>query len=160
MKQQPLHNAYYLNLMNNYCGKWIKHCGWYPEYKLRLLNKHHATMNLNKVHEGFSMNTKGDKPGYLPGHLLHYSYYTIADHVQKIQLYTNWAVEKAAVKKRNISLLKLLVGPRFTFFYHFVLRLGFLDGYWGYVLCKNLAYETFVKYVKIRAFNQQNKAKP
>jgi glycosyltransferase involved in cell wall biosynthesis len=155
IKQNPTHNAYYVNIMTNYCGHWIKHCGWYPEYKLRLLHKGKGTMNLNKVHEGFEMNDKSEKIGYLKGNLLHYSYNTLAEHTQKIHFYTDLAVQKAQIKGRKVNKLQILLAPKWAFFYHYIIRHGFMDGYWGYILCRNLQYESFLKYVKIHNSNRK-----
>lgn len=149
IKVNPVYNAYYVNILTNYCGHWIKHCGWYPEYKLRLLHKGRGTMNLNKVHEGFEMNDSNEKIGYLKGNLLHYSYHSLAEHTQKIHFYTDLAVQKAEIKGRKVNKLQIFFAPKWAFLYHYIIRHGFMDGYWGYILCRNLQYESFLKYVKI-----------
>ena len=155
VKNNPLQDGYYINILTNYCGKWIKHCGWYPKHKLRLLNKHEGHINRNKVHEGFEMNNTKSSLGHLQGDLLHHSYNTISEHSRKIQLYTELAAKHSAEKGMSTSLLKIIFGPRWTFFYHYIIRKGFMDGYWGYVLCKNISYESFIKYTKIRLYAKQ-----
>lgn len=155
VKEKPDYQGYALNILTNYCGKWIKHCGWYPQFKLRLLNKQAGHINRNKVHEGFEMNERGAAIGHLNGDLLHYSYKTISEHNQKIQLYTELAARQYAENGVHMPLLKIIFGPRWTFFYHYILRKGFMDGYWGYVLCKNISYESFLKYTKIRLYGRQ-----
>ncbi len=157
VKQHPLFDGYDMSILTNYCGKWIKHCGWYPKHKLRLLDKTKGHINLNKVHEGFEMNASNSPIGLLKGDLLHYSYKTISEHSRKIQLYTELAAKTMAEKGASIPLLKIILGPKWTFFYLYIIRLGFLDGYWGYVLCKNLSYESFIKYTKIRLYTKQYK---
>ncbi len=155
VKQNPAFDGYGLNILTNYCGKWIKHCGWYPKRKLRLLDKTKGYINDNKVHEGFEMNNPNAPTGLLKGDLLHYSYKTISEHSRKIQLYTELAAKHMAEKGASISLLKIILGPKWTFFYLYIIRHGFLDGYWGYVLCKNISYESFIKYTKIRLYTKQ-----
>lgn len=152
VKQNPKYRGYNLNILTNYCGKWIRHCGWYPKHKLRLLNRKHGSINHNLVHEGFSMNDKHEHLGMLHGDLLHHSYKTISDHSRKIQLYSELAARNSVEKGKTISLFKIIFWPRWVFFYHYVIRMGFLDGYWGYVLCKNISYESFIKYTKIRLY--------
>ncbi len=158
-KAHPEFDGYTFNILTNYCGKWIRHCGWYPQPKLRFLNKHKGSINQNKVHEGFEMHDPKSAIGFLKGDLLHHSYDTISEHSRKIQLYTELAAKHNAEKGQSVSLLKIIFGPRWTFFYHYIIRQGFLDGYWGYVLCKNISYESFIKYTKIRLYNQQYKLK-
>lgn len=155
VKENPIFDGYDLNILTNYCGKWIKHCGWYPKHKLRLLDKTKGYINSNKVHEGFEMNNLNTPISLLKGDLLHYSYKTISEHSRKIQLYTELAAKHMAEKGASIPLLKIILGPKWTFFYLYIIRLGFLDGYWGYVLCKNLSYESFIKYTKIRLYTKQ-----
>ncbi len=155
VKKNPQYDGYGFNILTNYCGKWIRHCGWYPQFKLRLLNKTKGHINLNKVHEGFEMNHSHAHIGFLEGDLLHFSYNTIAEHSQKIQLYTELAAKTSMERGASIPLLKIIFGPTWSFFYHYILRKGFLDGYWGYVLCKNISYESFIKYVKIKLYTRQ-----
>ncbi len=156
-KEHPEFDGYSFNILTNYCGKWIKHCGWYPQPKLRFLNKTKGSINHNKVHEGFEMHSNKSHIGFLKGDLLHHSYNTISEHSRKIQLYTELAAKYNAEKGVSISVLKIIFGPRWNFFYHYIIRLGFLDGYWGYVLCKNISYESFIKYTKIRLYSKEYK---
>ena len=157
MKQAPKYDGYSLKILTNYCGKWIRHCGWYPQSKLRLLNKTKGSVNRNKVHEGFAMNDPETQIHCLNGDLLHFSYKSISEHSRKIQLYTELAARNAAEKGVTISLAKVLLGPKWTFFYHYILRKGFMDGYWGYVLCRNMSYESFIKYIKIKLYSRELK---
>ncbi|NDC41140.1 MAG: glycosyltransferase family 2 protein [Chitinophagia bacterium] len=155
VKQNPTCKGYQINVLTNYCGKWIKNCGWYPKYKLRLLHRSHAHINDNKVHEGFEMNSRKEKMGVLKGDLMHYSYENLSEHSKKIEFYTELAARNCADNKKSIPLIKLILGPKWSFFYHFVLRKGFMDGYMGYVLCSNISYESFIKYTKIRLYYKE-----
>lgn len=152
VKQAPSYNGYCLNILTNYCGKWIRHCGWYPKHKLRLLNKHHGSINHNPVHEGFVMHDKHASIGMLKGDLMHYSYNTLSDHSRKIQLYSELGARRCVEKGKKAPVLKIIFWPRWIFIYHYIIRLGFLDGYWGYILCKNISYESFIKYTKTRLY--------
>ncbi|MFI5195832.1 MAG: glycosyltransferase family 2 protein [Chitinophagales bacterium] len=156
-KTQPRYDAYNINILPNYCGKWIRHCGWYPQPKLRFFNKHKCTVNLNKVHECILMNDKKAKIGFLDGNILHYSYKSISDHIRKIDLYSELAARNAVENGEKILLIKILFSPPWKFIYNFILRVGFLDGYMGYVICKNIAYAAFIKYIKIRFYSQKHR---
>jgi len=154
-KSDPHYDGYNVNILTNYCGKWIRHCGWYPQPKLRFFNKNKYRFNTNKVHEGIVTSDSRAKISSLQGNLLHYSYKTISDHTKKIELYSELAAINAIDKGERISLLKILFGPPWKFFYHYILRLGFLDGYIGYVICKNIAYSGFIKYIKIKLYSKE-----
>ena len=152
IKVQPQHDAYTVDILPNYCGAWIRHCGWYPQPKLRLWNRKKAGMANSSVHEGVQFFEKGASLGRLKGDLLHYSYATISDHIRKIEHYTEMGAKADAEKGKDCSLLKLIFAPKFQFFRDYFLRLGFLDGYYGYIVCKNSAFASFVKYSKTRQY--------
>ncbi|GAB4281921.1 MAG: glycosyltransferase family 2 protein [Marinilabiliales bacterium] len=147
VKNNPVYDAYYVNRLNNYCGKWIKHCGWYPDRKIRLWKKGLGLWK-GTIHEIVDLTT--ENIGYLKGDLLHYSYYSISDHLKQIEKFTEIASEDEAKQGKNASIIKILVAPVWKFFKDYIIRLGFLDGYYGYIVCKMSAYATFIKYVKIR----------
>jgi len=151
-KEKPQYDACYVNILPNYCGKWIRHCGWYPQPKLRLWNREKGSMVNSKVHEGIEMSGKDATIGKLRGDLLHYSYATISDHLRKIERYSELGARADAQRGKKISLLKLVVAPQWQFINDFIFRLGFLDGYYGYIVCKNNAFASFVKYAKTRQY--------
>ena len=147
VKMDPGFDAYYLNRLNNYCGKWIRHCGWYPDKKVRLWKKDMGEWQ-GKIHETVALKTS--KTGFLKGNLLHYSYYSISDHLKQLEKFTEIASESEAKNGRKAGIFKILFAPAWKFFTSYIIRGGFLDGYYGYVVCKISAHATFVKYVKIR----------
>ena len=84
----------------------------------------------------------------LRGDLLHYSYYTISDHVKQIEYFTDIAAKADARRGKVPSLPKVWLGPFLKFFKCFWLQAGFLDGYYGYVICRLSAQASFIKYIK------------
>lgn len=156
IKANPRYNAYKFNFLTNYCGNWIRHCGWYPDPKLRLWDKTKGTMLTDKVHEGFVLNSRNEQVGFLNGDMLHYSFNTISDHLKKIQHYSQIGAEFDVARGKKCSLIKLLLAPKWEFLNSFIFHLGFLDGYYGYVVCKNSAFASFAKYIKIRQFYELN----
>lgn len=157
VKQEPKYDAYKVNILTNYCGKWIKHCGWYPQPKIRLWNRTKGIMSADKVHEEWHLFDKHATIGHLTGDLLHYSYATISDHIRKIEHYSEIKAQIDVEKGKKVPLLKLWFAPKWEFFLDFVLRKGFMDGYYGYLICRNSAFYTYVKYAKIRQYSRQNR---
>jgi glycosyltransferase involved in cell wall biosynthesis len=153
-KASPLFDGYNINILPNYCGRWIRHCGWYPQPKLRLFDKNKCGMNSNKVHESIVAKEATAKIGQLEGDILHYSYKSLSDHTKKIELYSELAARNAIEKGEKVTIFKIVLGPMWKFLYNYVLRGGFLDGYLGYVVCKNIAYTGFIKYVKIKLYTE------
>ena len=149
--------GYRMNRLTNYCGKWIKHSGWYPDTKTRLFNKTTGKWGGENPHDKWE--AAGTKFGKLKGDLLHYSFYTINEHLQKIERYTEIAAKQRISKGKRYNLLKIGTVPVWVFILNYIFRLGFMDGYYGYIVCKLQAFETWLKYNKVRIYSQdQSKA--
>lgn len=147
--------AYKFPLLNNYCGKWIKYGGWYPDPKPRLFNRTKGKWQHGNIHEYWAFNNSEYKYGLLKNNLHHYTITSLAQHLVKINTYSELSAEMANKKGKKCNLLQLYFGPKWFFFNRYILRLGFLDGYYGYVFCKMAAYEKWVKYAKIREKNKR-----
>ncbi|MBA3830001.1 MAG: glycosyltransferase family 2 protein [Taibaiella sp.] len=152
VKVHPEYDTYSLTRLTNYCGKWIRHCGWYPDKKVRLFDKTKGVWKGEKIHEYWEPKNDDSKIGELAGDLLHYSYYTVSDHIIQLEKFTDIAAREAVAQGKDCSIWKIVVGPFWNFFSNYIIRLGILDGAAGYLICKITAYATFVKYAKIRQY--------
>lgn len=148
------HAAYRFPFLTNYCGAWIKHCGWYPNPKVRLWDTAKGYMSKDKVHEGWVLNNSSDTIGNLTGDILHYSFPTISSHLKKIEQYSEFGARFDVARGKKVSLLKLALAPKWEFIKAFIIRLGFLDGYYGWVVCRNSAFASWAKYTKIRQYTK------
>lgn len=148
IKENGTHDAYSFNRLNIYCGKPIRHCGWYPDKKIRLWNRGKGKWDNAEVHEQLELQ-QGTTVKHIKGDILHNTYYTTSQHLEKIQKYSDLWVQKAIKRGKKVSLLKLMVVDQFRFFSSYILRLGFLDGASGWTLSKMIAYEAFLKYNKL-----------
>lgn len=152
VKKNP-QGAYSFNRLAFYCGKPIKHCGWYPDRKLRLFPKGKASWQGEYVHEQLTADPDV-KVTHLQGDLLHFSYYSIRDHESRARRYSDLA-SQGLVDRSAVSLqLKSLFSPIYRFFKMYVLRLGFLDGSNGYQICRITAMEVRLKYKKALALKK------
>jgi len=150
IKNNWKNDGYEMNRLTNYCGKWIRHCGWYPDKKLRLWNSRKGAWTGTNPHDKYEMKDKNSTIGFLKGDILHYSYYTIDDHLKQINYFTDIAAKAAISKGKSASLIKLYLSPLIKFLKDYFLKLGFLDGHYGFLICKISAQATFLKYSKIR----------
>jgi len=153
-KQNWTHDGYYFNRMNNYCGKWIKHGGWYPDQKLRLVDRRKGQWAGINPHDKFEM-VPVSKKHKIAGNLLHYTYPSIPEHLKQINRYTEIIATSYFHVGIKSNLLKIIFNPTWKFFRNYFLRLGFLDGFFGIVLNANIAFETFLKYIKLRQITTQ-----
>jgi glycosyltransferase involved in cell wall biosynthesis len=154
IKEENLSIVYSFNRLTNYCGKWINHCGWYPDKKVRIFSKENTTWK-GEIHEELEF-AKPVFELHLTGNCNHYSYYSIAEHYLQAEKYSTLLAIELSKKKENIFLYKLLLSPMLRFVRDYFFRLGLLDGYYGFVICKISAYATYLKYKKARTLNRKN----
>jgi glycosyltransferase involved in cell wall biosynthesis len=154
-KQNWTEDGYSVNRLTNYCGKWIRHCGWYPDRKIRLWDRKKGCWGGVNPHDHVVME-KNSRIGHLNGDLLHYSYPTIRDHISQINSFSDIAARAAFEKGRQSNLaLDICLNPMLTFFKKYFLKLGLLDGYEGFVISTSTAYGKFLKYIKLRELERQ-----
>ncbi len=142
-------DGYKMNRLTNYCGKWIHHSGWYPDTKLRLWNKNKGNWGGENPHDEFFL-VLNSSIKHLKGNILHYSYYTLADHDKQIEYFTNIASKAAFANGRRSSIFKIIFSPTIKFLKMYFFQLGFLDGYFGFVIARKSAYAAFLKYKKLQ----------
>ena len=147
-------DGYETNRLTSYCGQWIRHGGWYPDRQIRLWDRRRGEWGGGAVHERVVMSADA-KVERLHGDILHYSFPTIQSHLDTISRYSDIAAAEAYQQRKRAGILvHVILNPWFTFFNKYVLRLGFLDGYYGFVVCAFSAMANFVKYTKLRALNR------
>ena len=148
IKSQPMSDAYSFNRMTNYCGKWIQHCGWYPDRKIRLINRKKAKWSGGTIHEKIILN-QGIKLQKIEADILHYSFPTIASHVVTANSFSEVSSKEIYENNKTIYfIIHVLLNPLFTFFKKYFVQLGILDGFYGFVICVLSAYSNFLKYTK------------
>jgi glycosyltransferase involved in cell wall biosynthesis len=142
-------DGYRMNRLTNYCGKWIHHCGWYPDTKLRLYDSAKGRWSGVNPHDKFEMNP-GSKIDFLKGDILHYSYYSVEEHIRQADKFSTIAAKELIGLGKSVSYFQIIINPVAKFIRNYILRLGFLDGFYGFLICRIAAHETFLKYTKAR----------
>jgi len=150
------YEGYSFNRLANYCGKWIRHCGWYPDKKIRLWDRRKGSWGGVNPHDKVIMQ-ENSSVKHLSGDLLHYSYYTIRENISQINNFSDIAAGASYEmgEKANV-VLDIFLNPIFTFLKKYILQLGLLDGYYGFVISINSAYFRFLKYAKLREMNKKS----
>ena len=155
LKSKELQSACFKRL-TNYCGTWIKHCGWYPDIKLRLFNRQQMQWQ-GLIHEELkSINGEKISPVMLQGDCLHYSYHHVEEHYKQTEKFSTLSAQSLYEKGVKTSILKRYLAPLFKFVQMYFFRLGILDGYYGFVVCKISAQATYLKYAKLKALNSKS----
>lgn len=143
--------GYSMNRLTNYCGKWIYHCGWYPDKKLRLWDARKGEWGGDNPHDKFELFDKNERVFHLKGNILHYSYYTLEDHYKQVEYFTTILANAQFKKGKKAYLIVLLFSPIVKFVKDYFLKFGFLDGKEGFRICWISAGATYLKYKKLRA---------
>ena len=154
-KKNWKHDSYYFNRLTNYCGKWIRHTSWYPSPKLRLWDSRKGSWGGINPHDMFIME-RGSTKKFLKGDIFHYSYYTLSEHVNQINVYSTIAARSYFQHGKRSRLIDIIVHPLWRFLKDYILRLGILDGYYGLTISVNSAHGVFLKYVKLRNHHKES----
>jgi len=150
----PQHDGFYVPRLTNFLGRWIYHCGWYPDPVIRLFKKCRGNFNSAPVHE--QVEVQGSV-GRLSHHLLHYSYPNLEVYFKKFNRYTTLAAREEAEQGRRSGWYDLTVRPLACFLKHYLLRRGFLDGLEGLMISVFSSCYVFTKYAKVRTFAREAK---
>lgn len=141
--------AYYISCLTNYCGQWIKHGKWFPDYHIRLFKKKYAQWDEQEVHEALIF-SQSVNIGKIRSHYInHYTISSLEEHKKKIEHYSSLAAQKMFRLKKQPTFIKRYVSPVFKFIVDYFFRLGFLDGIAGFHIARLTSYETYLKYKKL-----------
>ena len=149
-------DGYSFNRFTCYCGKWIKHGDYYQEKKLRLWDKRKGKWGGMNPHDQFEMKA-GSMVKHLKGDLLHFVYYSISQQLLQIEKFTDIAAHERFELGIKPSVFKLMISPTFSFVKNYFFKLGFLDGFYGFVIAVNMAHYTFLKYAKLFELHNNNR---
>ena len=149
-------DSYNFNRLTNYCGQWIRHSGWYPDVKTRLWDKRKGKWGGRNPHDKVIMEPSASQR-HIPGNLLHFSFYTIAQHLEQINKFSGIKAQGLYERGKNAGWVKLWFSPFIKFVRDYFLKLGFLDGFYGLVICMNSAHSNFLKYAKLRELYKSDK---
>ncbi len=138
--------AYSVPRKANFLGRWILHCGWYPGRVTRLFKRGSGHFTDSKVHERLEI---VGQEGELVSDLLHYTDPTLTHYFEKFNKYTSLAAEELVDGRRSFGVSQITIRPFWTFFRMYILKLGFLDGLPGFILCVLSSCYVFTKYAKL-----------
>ncbi len=178
--KDPGADGYFINRRFMFMGRWIRHCGYYPSWNLRLFR--HAKGRYEKLHSGDTRSGDNEihehlalagATAYLRHEMLHFAYPDIFTWMEKHNRYSNWEAEiqvsheRGGRKESQIGVrlarkrwLKewshaLPFRPTLRFLYSYFLQLGLLDGYEGYVLCRLLGSYEMLSVFKAHEFRSE-----
>ncbi|MCE5314278.1 MAG: glycosyltransferase family 2 protein [Armatimonadota bacterium] len=136
-------DAYRMPRSTFFLGRRMRHCGWYPDYQLRLVRRIQAHIPDRLVHETLVVD---GQIGTLRNPIVHYSYDTMADYCRKMVRYARAAAEQKHKEGREFHIIDLLLNPGHSFLKMYILQQGFRDGLHGFVLSSLTACSSLLRY--------------
>ena len=144
--ENPSGDVYKIKLRNIAFKKEIKFGGW-DDYVIRLWKNGKVKINSREVHEQYQTDSQIKK---IKEMIIHYTYDSIEEFLEKLNRYTSQSAKEYIKKGKNPSFIKIYSKMLFRFIKMYILQLGFLDGYEGYLLAKYSSIYTMTKYTKLR----------
>lgn len=136
-----------------FMGKRIRYSGWQDDSVLRVFPRERGSYIEREVHADAVV----DGPVRVARHKLdHYTFDNFEQYMRKFDRYTTWAARDRAARTPHVGAIHLLGRPAWRFFRQYVLRLGFLDGRAGIIVCMLAAFSVFLKYAKLWERQQKN----
>ena len=150
-------DGYFIPRKNFFLGRWIKHCGWYPDFNLRLFRKSRGRFAERTVHE--KVEIRG-RTANLRCPLMHETYRSLSEFFQRMDRYSTLAAREMYQEGRKSGFYDIFFRPPFTFLQMYILRAGFLEGYSGFLLSSLYSFYTFAKYTKLKELRESERLQP
>jgi glycosyltransferase involved in cell wall biosynthesis len=138
-------DGYRLPRLSSFCGRPIRHSGWYPDYVLRLFRRGRARFSDDLVHETVIC---GGPVARLREPLIHHPFHSLEDALTKIDRYSTAGAGMLVARGRRVGFGTGIVRGLYAFFRAYVLRRGFLDGREGFLVAVYVAEGTYYRYMK------------
>lgn len=139
-------DGYEIPRLSYYCGRYMKHGGWWPDPVARLVRRGRGRFTDDPVHERLVI----DGPvGRLDAPLIHHSYDDFDQVLDKLNRYSSIAAQSMLERGKRAGLLTAVVHGGWSFIRTYFLQLGFLDGRQGFMLAVTNAEHSYYRYLKL-----------
>lgn len=146
----PTAAAYAVPRRSSFCGRYMKHSGWWPDHVIRLIRRDAARFSDDRAHERLLVDGITRK---LKQPLMHEAISTMDQMLGKMNLYSTASARMLHERGRKASLATAVFHGGWAFFRTYILRLGFLDGREGFILAVANAEGSYYRYVKLMLEN-------
>jgi glycosyltransferase involved in cell wall biosynthesis len=144
--------AYEMPRLSNYCGRFMRHGGWWPDHVTRLFRRGRARFSDDLVHERLIVE---GETGRLRNHLLHFAFENLEEVLEKVNRYSSSGAEMAWSRGKTGSLSGAVLRGLWAFARTYFLKAGFLDGREGFMLAVSNAEGTYYRYLKLMLRGRQ-----
>ncbi|MBY4895634.1 glycosyltransferase family 2 protein [Cupriavidus sp. AU9028] len=139
-------DAYRMPRLSRFCGRFIRHAGWYPDYVVRLFRRGKARFTDDLVHENLIVD---GTTGSLSTPLLHYTYDDFSQVLRKVEQYSTLGARQSFARGKTATPASAVLHGTWAFVRTYLLRRGFLDGAQGLGVAMMNAHASYYKYIKL-----------
>lgn len=151
LANNPDKDGYKIKRLTFHMGRFIRHSGWYPQYRYRLFKKDRASWVGENPHDYIQLNGQGGK---LSADIIHYSFFDLSEQIETINKFSSIVSFTRHHKGQNFSVFKSIWKPMGKFLEIYFFKRGFLDGYPGFVIAAASSFSTFLKFAKIYEYDK------
>jgi glycosyltransferase involved in cell wall biosynthesis len=138
-------DGYELNRQSSFCGRTMRHSGWFPDHVLRLFRRGRARFSDDIVHERVVCDGPVARLNEL---LIHHPVLRLEDALSRMDRYSTAGAETMVASGRRVTFMSGIAHGLWTFIRTYILRAGFLDGREGFMLAVANAEGTYYRYMK------------
>jgi glycosyltransferase involved in cell wall biosynthesis len=146
------HAAFRLPRLSSYCGRFMRHSGWWPDFVTRLFRRGAARFSADRVHERLVVD---GAVGTLRESLMHEAIVDLDDALEKMNAYSTAGALMQFERGKTASLAGAVLHGAWTFIRTYVLRRGFLDGREGFMLAMSNAEGAYYRYLKLLLLHEK-----
>jgi len=146
MTNPEAHAAFVIPRRSSYCGKFMHHSGWWPDYVTRLFRKGSARFSDDLIHERIIVD---GSLGRLKHPIIHAAFEDMDEVLETMNRYSTIGAKMMYERGKRSTLSKAILHGLWSFFQTYVVRAGFLDGREGFMLALSNAEGTYYRYLKL-----------
>ena len=146
--------AFRMPRLSSYCGRFMRHAGWWPDYVTRLFRRGQARFSEDRVHERLIVD---GAIGTLKSPLMHEAIRDLDEALEKMNAYSSAGALAQLERGKGSSVAGAVWHGAWTFFRTYVLRAGFLDGREGFMLAVSNAEGAYYRYLKLMLLSERGK---
>ncbi len=146
LREGPTRDGYRVARLTRHLGRWVRHGGWYPDWKVRLFNRTKCRWGGVDPHDKVMLD---GEPGTLTGDLEHHSYADLSDHIDRLNRYTTTGAQELAKQGKRPRVVDVTLRPIWRFLRMYLWKGGFRDGRAGFLLAVIAGFYVFLRYAKL-----------
>jgi glycosyltransferase involved in cell wall biosynthesis len=152
-QDNELADGYKISRKTFFMNRWIRHCGWSPDYQMRLYRKSKSYWDGVAPHQTARVDGRVET---LAGELLHYTKRNLSEYHRVLDSYTTLAAEQLTANGKTVGGIGIFIGSVAAFIRTYIVKQGFLDGVPGLMISIFTAYGVFLRLAKVWERNREN----